>query len=135
VRLKNPEQVAAFLREELATCRARLNDYAHQFSPKKFTQPQLMALLKLRDYCRGLKALRRRARSKRDSTTRAKMDAAITSFEQFLGLSEVGTLGYRRLTKLLADNPELRVALELKRIPDHSTLARAEKRFAMHAQE
>lgn len=54
---KSPLRVA---REALAVARCRLRPYAHKFSPKKFTQPQLFACLVLKTFLktdyRGLAA-------------------------------------------------------------------------------
>src|SRR6476469_1060046 len=44
---KSPLRVA---REALAVATGRLHAYAHQFSPKKFTQPQLFACLVLKNF-------------------------------------------------------------------------------------
>jgi Transposase DDE domain len=65
-------------------------DYAHKFSPKTYTQPQLLACLVLKEFLH------------RD---------------------------YRGIEELLKDTPELAEAIELKKIPDHSTLQKAAKRL------
>ena len=67
-----------------------LPDYAHKFSPKTYTQPQLFACLVLKEFLH------------RD---------------------------YRGLEDLLKDTPDLAAAIELKRVPDHSTLQKAAKRL------
>lgn len=73
-----------------------LPDYAHKFSPKTYTQPQLFACLVLKEFLH------------RD---------------------------YRGVEELLRDTPELAAAIELKQVPDHSTLQKASKRLlrAEHA--
>src|SRR5262245_1170400 len=67
-----------------------LPDYAHKFSPKTYTQPQLFACLVLKEFLH------------RD---------------------------YRGIEQLLKDTPELAAAIELKVIPDHSTLQKAAGRL------
>jgi Transposase DDE domain len=67
-----------------------LPDYAHKFSPKIYTQPQLFACLVLKEFLH------------RD---------------------------YRGIEELLKDTPELAAAIELKCVPDHSTLQKAAKRL------
>jgi hypothetical protein len=42
----------AFARTALATARAELPAYSHPKSPHKFTQPQLVAMLALKDFLR-----------------------------------------------------------------------------------
>jgi hypothetical protein len=44
---KSPKRVLA---EALAVGRRTLPDYAHKYSPKKFTQPQLFACLVLKEF-------------------------------------------------------------------------------------
>ena len=67
-----------------------LPDYAHKFSPKTYTQPQLFACLVLKEFLR------------RD---------------------------YRGIEELLKDTPELAGVVELKQVPDHSTLQKAAERL------
>ena len=67
-----------------------LPEYAHKFSPKTYTQPQLFACLVLKEFLR------------RD---------------------------YRGIEELLIDTPELAAVIELKQVPDHSTLQKAAKRL------
>src|SRR5687768_1828462 len=67
-----------------------LPDYAHKYSPKTYTQPQLFACLVLKEFLR------------RD---------------------------YRGIEELLKDAPELSAVIELKQVPDHSTLQKAAKRL------
>lgn len=67
-----------------------LPDYAHKYSPKTYTQPQLFACLVLKEFLH------------RD---------------------------YRGIEQLLRDTPDLAAAIELKAIPDHSTLQKAAKRL------
>ncbi len=67
-----------------------LPDYAHKFSPKTYTQPQLFACLVLKEFLH------------RD---------------------------YRGIEELLRDTPDLAAAIELTKIPDHSTLQKAAKRL------
>ncbi len=74
-----------FARVALAVCREVVPPYSHRFSPRRFTQPQLLAILCLMRY--------------EDWTFRA---------------AEVR----------LAEHGELRRALELKVVPDYSTLFR-----------
>jgi hypothetical protein len=42
----------AFVRTALAVARARLPEYSHVFSPRKFTQHQLLAILALKEFLR-----------------------------------------------------------------------------------
>ena len=67
-----------------------LPDYAHKYSPKTYTQPQLFACLVLKEFLH------------RD---------------------------YRGIEQLLKDTPDLAAAIELKTIPDHSTLQKAADRL------
>jgi Transposase DDE domain len=67
-----------------------LPEYAHKFSPKTYTQPQLFACLVLKEFLH------------RD---------------------------YRGIEELLRDTPDLAAAIELTKIPDHSTLQKAAKRL------
>src|SRR6476661_6648722 len=67
-----------------------LPDYAHKYSPKTYTQPQLFACLVLKEFLH------------RD---------------------------YRGIEQLLKDTPDLAAAIELKAIPDHSTLQKAAERL------
>src|SRR4051812_24936640 len=74
----------------LATAQQALPPYSSKFSRKDFTQPQLFALLVLRQFL--------------------KQD-------------------YRGLEELLRDWSDLRQALGLAKVPDHSTLQKAEQRL------
>jgi Transposase DDE domain len=67
-----------------------LPDYAHKFSPKTYTQPQLFACLVLKEFLH------------RD---------------------------YRGIADLLQDTPELAAAIDLKKIPDFTTLQKAAGRL------
>ena len=67
-----------------------LPKYAHKYSPKTYTQPQLFACLVLKEFLH------------RD---------------------------YRGIEQLLKDTPELAAVIDLKQIPDHSTLQKAAKRL------
>src|SRR5262245_49858753 len=67
-----------------------LPDYAHKYSRKTYTQPQLFACLVLKEFLH------------RD---------------------------YRGIEALLRDTPDLAAAIDLKSIPDHSTLQKAAKRL------
>jgi hypothetical protein len=67
-----------------------LPDYAHKYSPKTYTQPQLFACLVLKEFLH------------RD---------------------------YRGIEQLLKDTPDLAAAIELKAVPDHSTLQKAADRL------
>jgi len=71
-----------------------LPDYAHKFSPKTYTQPQLFACLVLKEFLH------------RD---------------------------YRGIEELLKDTPELAAAIDLKKIPDFTTLQKAAGRLLMSA--
>lgn len=84
---KSPERILAvgYVIGKLA-----LPDYAHKYSPKTYTQPQLFACLVLKEFLH------------RD---------------------------YRGIEALLKDTPELAASIELKQIPDHSTLQKAAKRL------
>ena len=80
----------ALVRAAMAAGKAALPQYSHRFSPHRFTQAQLLALLVLR---------------------------------QFFGTD------YRGLVTLLHHWAELRQALGLKRVPNYSTLCRAQARL------
>ena len=67
-----------------------LPDYAHKFSPKTYTQPQLFACLVLKEFLH------------RD---------------------------YRGIEDLLKDTPELAAAIDLKKVPDFTTLQKAAGRL------
>ena len=77
-------------RMALSVAREAIPAYSSKFSPRRFTQHQLFALLVLRE---SLKT------------------------------------DYRGLEQLLKGWTELRRVLELKRVPDHSTLQRAAERL------
>lgn len=72
-----------------------LPDYAHKFSPKTYTQPQLFACLVLKEFLH------------RD---------------------------YRGIEELLKDTPELAAAIELKKIPDFTTLQKASHRLLLSSE-
>ncbi len=71
-----------------------LADYAHKFSPKTYTEPQLFACLVLKEFLH------------RD---------------------------YRGIEELLRDTPELAAVIELKKIPDFTTLQKASQRLLLSA--
>jgi len=80
----------AFARAALKAGQRALPPYSHPKSPHKYTQPQLFALLALKDFLRK---------------------------------------DYRGLVRTVAEWSELRRALGLQGVPDHSTVAKAEKRL------
>lgn len=80
----------AFARAAVKTGQKALAPYSHPKSPHKYTQPQLFALLALKEFLR---------------------------------------LDYRGLVQTVAEWSDLRAALGLKQVPDHSTVAKAEKRL------
>ncbi len=80
----------AFARAAFLAGKAALADYSCRKSPHKFTQPQLFAMLVLKQFFK---------------------------------------LDYRGVTTWLANWNELREALELKRVPNFSTLCYAESRL------
>jgi len=84
---KSPRRVLKFA---WAVGEMVLPAYAHKYSPKKFTQPQLFACLVLKEFLR---------------------------------------LDYRKLEALLRDTPDLAAAIELKKVPDHSSFQKAAKRL------
>lgn len=84
---KSPLAVA---REALAAAAAALPAYSSRFSRRDFTQPQLFALLAVREFLR---------------------------------------LDYRGLEALAREWSDLRAALGLARVPDHSTLQKAAARL------
>jgi hypothetical protein len=84
---KSPLALAA---EALRLAARTLPAYSHLCSPRKFTQPQLFAMLVVR---------------------------------QFFDLD------YRGTEQLFRDWSDLRRVLDLKSVPDHSTLEKAEKRL------
>jgi hypothetical protein len=80
----------AFARAALEAGKEALPDYSHPKSPHKFTQPQLFAMLALKQFFK---------------------------------------LDYRGTVVWLARWTELREALELKHVPNYSTLCYAEGRL------
>jgi hypothetical protein len=80
----------AFARAALEAGKEALPDYSHPKSPHKFTQPQLFAMLVLKQFFK---------------------------------------LDYRGVVVWLSNWSELREVLELKRIPNYSTLCYAEGRL------
>ena len=80
----------ALARETLCAAGKVLPAYSGPYSPKKFTQPQLLTILVVRKFL--------------------KQD-------------------YRGMEQMLRDWSDLRKVLGLKRIPDHSTLEKAEARL------
>ena len=80
----------ALARAALEAGKEALTDYSHPKSPHKFTQPQLFAMLVLKQFFK---------------------------------------LDYRGTVQWLARWSELRQALELKRVPNYSTLCYAERRL------
>ena len=84
---KNP---IAFARAAFEAGKEALADYSCPKSPHKFTQPQLFAMLVLKQFFK---------------------------------------LDYRGVVEWLSKWSELREALELKRVPNHSTLCYAEGRL------
>ena len=80
----------AFVRVALKTGQKSLPPYSHPKSPHKYTQPQLFALLALKDFLRT---------------------------------------DYRRLVQTVREWSQLRQVLGLEHVPDHSTVAKAEKRL------
>jgi hypothetical protein len=80
----------ALAREAVRIGQAALPNYSHRFSPKVFTQPQLFAILVLRQFFKT---------------------------------------DYRGMVELLRDWGDLRQVLQLKRVPNYSTLWQAEKRL------
>jgi hypothetical protein len=89
---KSPRKILAvgYLIGKLA-----LPDYAHKFSPKTYTQPQLFACLVLKEFLH------------RD---------------------------YRGIEELLRDTPELAAVIDLKQIPDFTTLQKASRRLLRSAE-
>jgi len=84
---KDPIAVAKMA---LAAGRKALPDYSHPKSPHKYTQPQLFALLILK---------------------------------------QLFKIDYRGVVQWVEQWRELREALDLKRVPNYSTLCRAEERL------
>ena len=80
----------ALARAALEAGKEGLADYSHPKSPHKFTQPQLFAMLVLKQFFK---------------------------------------LDYRGVVAWLSNWTELREALELKRVPNYSTLCYAESRL------
>jgi len=77
-----PSQLLKFAQLALQVARQHLPPYGSKYSPKKFTQPSLLACLLVKEYLR---------------------------------------MDYRGLEDLLASSAELRAALGLESVPDHST--------------
>jgi hypothetical protein len=84
---KNP---IAFARAALAAGKMGLAEYSHRKSPHKYTQPQLFAMLALKQFFK---------------------------------------LDYRGVVEYIAEWPKLRKVLELKSVPNYSTLCYAERRL------
>jgi hypothetical protein len=80
----------ALAQEALQVAKATLKPYSNKYSPKRYTQPQLFAILVLR---------------------------------QFFNID------YRGIEQLLRDFSDLRQVLNLKQVPDHTTICRAHQRL------
>lgn len=89
-------------------------DYSHKYSPKKFTEAQLKTLWWLHTVSK-LKTV--------DPKNIIDVPPCWRELSKRLPV-----LSYRRIVKLLKESPALRQALELKRIPDYSTLCQFDRR-------
>lgn len=87
---RTTKSATEFAKVTLWAAQRVLPDYSGPFSPKKFTQPQLLTMLALRQFFK---------------------------------------LDYRGTVARLAEWQELRDVLDLKQVPDFSTLIHAEKRL------
>lgn len=80
----------ALAQKALQIATASLEPFSNKYSPRRYTQPQLLAILTLRQFFKT---------------------------------------DYRGIEQILRDLGDLRRVLGLKRVPDHSTLQKAETRL------
>ena len=80
----------ALAQKALQVAQASLAPYSNKYSPQRYTQPQLLAILVLRQFFKT---------------------------------------DYRGIEQMLYDFTDLRRVLGLKKVPDHSTLQKAEARL------
>jgi hypothetical protein len=109
----------AFARAAVAAGKHRLPEYSHPFSPRKFTQPQLFAVLALKDFLHT------------DFRGVVQILSEWSDLREVLGLTQVphySTLCYahRRLLKKTPSKPCLRGPLHspAQKASSRSTLAR-----------
>src|SRR5262249_34895893 len=119
IELRNARALADELALLLASVKKERKDHVHEFSPKKFTEPQLYCLIFV---CKLSRLVARLAdgRSIEFPSDRAKLISI---------LAELGPVSYRDLADLLKGYGVLRRALGLKYVPHYSTLSHAEKRL------
>ena len=80
----------ALAQKALQVAQASLEPYSNKYSPRRYSQPQLFAILTLRQFFKT---------------------------------------DYRGIEQMLRDFSDLRRVLGLQRVPDHSTLQKAEARL------
>ena len=80
----------ALAQKALEVAQASLEPYSNKYSPRRYTQPQLLTILVLRQFFKT---------------------------------------DYRGIEQMLYDFSDLRQILGLKKVPDHSTLQKAEARL------
>ena len=100
----------------------RLVERRSKFSPRKFTLPQIYALIHIRAvpiWPRG---------SEHPILPGAPEEVQVRFWENMAPIREVGGISYRRLTMMLRASKALRDALELTGVPNYSTLCKALKR-------
>jgi hypothetical protein len=124
MRLVDAAPLAAYLSQQLSACKEKLQDYAHPFSPKKFTRPQLKVLVDLREHSLLMNSLAQRSVF---GTTQEQTELLLHSLRSIA--PDFGRISFRQLVNLLKCNPELVRVLERRRSPTYSTLAHAARRL------
>lgn len=94
-----------------------------RFSPKKFSPAQVHALVSLRSIT---------LLSDSFLSAEASKSPAGELLHSIAEVRRMGKISYRRLINMLRESGELRDALELRQIPDYSTLHKAEGRLGLH---
>ncbi len=110
-----------FARSLLEERTRKTRRYATSFSPKKFTQPQLLTLLDIKALADAA------ARIEYSNLPGAKDEEFAANVRKHI--SGRGEMSYRDLIWALRDSPNLVRALGLRVIPNYSTLAHAKPRF------
>ncbi|HLL90997.1 MAG TPA: transposase [Tepidisphaeraceae bacterium] len=112
-----------FLSRTHATFKERLPPQATQFSPKKYTQPQLITLICLLMLCEAYWNERRFGKPSRSNG----------AVHEHKWIQALVPLSYRKLTQLLREDAAMRAALGIRYVPHHTTLYHARARFPMEA--
>ena len=131
--------LATELKRLLAAFKAdhQAEPFSHRFSPQKYTKAQLAVLRYVRDVAqievrrRKIERLQRKVQtlhSKLYPNTPLPTFDAVRQLRVRRCLRDSGATSYRRLVRMLQDNPELKEALELAEVPHYSTLAYFDRR-------